>query len=47
VDGIDDVRSTFDDMCENGTTAQYRSYFVVMTIYGYATNAIFENDYQL
>jgi hypothetical protein len=46
VDSIDNVRLTFDDMCEFGTTAQCRSYFVVLTLHGYETHAIFDNDQQ-
>jgi hypothetical protein len=46
VDSIDDVRLTFDDMCEFETAAQYRSYFVVLTLHGYETHAIFDNDQQ-
>jgi hypothetical protein len=46
VDSIDDVRLTFDDMCEFGTAAQCRSYFVVVTLHGYETHAIFDNDQQ-
>jgi hypothetical protein len=46
VDSIDDVRLTFDDMCEFGTAAQCRSYFVVLTLHGYETHAIFDNDQQ-
>ena len=32
-------------MCANGTGAQCRSYFVVLTVHGYATHAIFD-DYK-
>jgi hypothetical protein len=46
VDSIDDVRLTFDDMCEFGAAAQCRSYFVVLTLHGYKTHAIFDNDQQ-
>jgi hypothetical protein len=46
VDRIDDVRLTFDDMCEFGTAAQCRSYFVVLTLHGYETHAIYDNDQQ-
>jgi hypothetical protein len=46
VDSIDNVRLTFDDMCEFGTAAQCRSYFVVLTLHGYKTHAIFDNDQQ-
>ncbi len=30
LDGVADVRATYDDMCTNGTGAQCRSYFVVL-----------------
>ncbi len=46
LDSIDNVRSTFDDMCEFGMAAQCRSYFVVLTLHGYETHAIFDNDQQ-
>jgi hypothetical protein len=46
VDSIDNVRLTFDDTCEFGTAAQFRSYFVVLTLYGYEIHAIFDNDQQ-
>ncbi len=46
VDSIDNVRLSFDDMCEFGMAAQCRSYFVVLTIHGYETHAIFDNDQQ-
>jgi hypothetical protein len=46
VDNIDDVRLTFDDMCEFGTAAPCRSYFVVLTLHVYETHAIFDNDQQ-
>jgi hypothetical protein len=46
VDSIDDVRLTFDDMCEFGMAAQCRSYFVVLTLHGYETHVIFDNDQQ-
>jgi hypothetical protein len=46
VDSIDDVRLTFDDMCDFGMAAQCRSYFVVLTLHGYETHAIFGNDQQ-
>ncbi len=35
VDSIEDVRLTFDEMCEFGMAAQCRSYFVVLTLHGY------------
>jgi hypothetical protein len=44
VDSIDNARLTFDDMCGFGTAAQCRSYFVVLTLNGYETHAIFDND---
>ena len=31
-------------MCEFGMAAQCRSYFVVLTLHGYETHAIFDND---
>ncbi len=43
VDSVTDVRSTFMDMCTNGTGAQCRSYFVVRSLNGYATHAIFDD----
>jgi len=43
VDSVDDVRATFIDMCSNGTGAQCQSYFVVLSLNGYATHAIFDN----
>jgi hypothetical protein len=46
VDSIDDVRSTFDDMCEFGMAAQCRSNFVVLTLHGYETHAIIDNYQQ-
>ncbi len=46
VDSIDNVRLTIDDMCEFGTAAQCRSFFVVLTLHGYKTHAIFDIDQQ-
>ncbi len=46
VDSIEDVRLTFDDVCEFGTAAQCRSYFVAWTLNRYETHAIFDNDQQ-
>jgi hypothetical protein len=46
VDSIDNARLTFDDMCEFGTAAQCRSHFVVLTLHGYETHAIFDNYQQ-
>jgi hypothetical protein len=43
VDSVDDVRATFVDMCSSGTGAQCRSYFVVLSLNGYATHAIFDD----
>ena len=43
VDSVDDVRATFADMCSNGMGAQCRSYFVVLSLNGYATHAIFDD----
>ncbi len=42
VNSVVDARATFDDMCANSTAAQCRSYFVVLTLQGYATHAIFD-----
>jgi hypothetical protein len=46
VDGVDDVRLTYKDMCRTGTGSQCRSYFVVLTLHGYATHEIFD-DYEM
>jgi hypothetical protein len=46
VDSIDNVRLTFDDMCEFRMAAQCRSYFVVLTLHGCETHAIFDKDQQ-
>jgi len=43
VDSVDDVRETCVDMCSSGTGAQCRSYFVVLSLTGYATHAIFDD----
>jgi hypothetical protein len=45
VDSIADVHATYNDMCTNDTGAQCRSYFVVLSIHGYATHVIFD-DYE-
>ncbi len=37
-----DAQLTFDNRCGTGTAAQCRSYFVISTLHGYATHAIFE-----
>ncbi len=37
-----DAQLTFDNKCGTGTAAQCRSYFVILTLHGYATHAIFE-----
>ncbi len=44
VDNVDDVRETYKDMCSNGTAAQCRNYFVVLTVQSYVTHAIFDYD---
>ncbi len=44
VDNINNVSLTFYDMCEFGTAAQCKSYFAVLTLHGYETHAIFDND---
>ena len=45
VDSVQDVTLTYNDMCSNGTASQRQSYFVVLTVHGYATHAIFD-DYE-
>ncbi len=45
VDSVTDARATYDDMCTNGTGAQCWSYFVVLSLHGYATHVIFD-DYK-
>jgi hypothetical protein len=45
VNSVEDVTATYDDMCRNGTASQCQSYFVVLTVHGYATHAIFD-DYK-
>jgi hypothetical protein len=45
IDSVADVRVTYNDMCTNGTGAQCRSYFVVLSIHGYAMHIIFD-DYK-
>ncbi len=42
VESAVDAQLTFDDMCGTGTAAQCRSYFVILTLHGYATHGIFE-----
>jgi hypothetical protein len=42
VESAVDVQLTFDNMCGTGNAAQCRSYFVILTLHGYATHAIFE-----
>jgi hypothetical protein len=37
-----DAQLTFDDMCSVGTAPLCRNYFVVLTLQGYATHAIYE-----
>ncbi len=46
VDSIDNVRLTFNERCEFGIAAQCRINFVVLTLHGYETHAIFDNDQQ-
>ena len=41
VTSAEDVRATFDEMCRAGAAAQCRS-FVILTLHGYATHAIFD-----
>jgi hypothetical protein len=41
IDSVADVRATYNDMCTNDTGAQCRSYFVVLSLHGYATHVIF------
>jgi hypothetical protein len=43
VDSVADVCATYNDMCTNGTRAQCRSYFVVLSLHGYATHVIFDD----
>ncbi len=45
IDSVADVHATYDDMCTNGTGAQCRSYFVVLSLHSYATHVIFD-DYK-
>jgi hypothetical protein len=45
VHSVADVHATYDDMCTNGTGAQCRSYFVVLSIHGCALHVIFD-DYK-
>jgi hypothetical protein len=45
VDSVADVRATYDDMCTNRTGAQCRSYFVILSLQGYAAHVIFD-DYK-
>jgi hypothetical protein len=42
VESAVDEQLTFDNMCGNGTAVQCRSNFVILTLHGYATHAIFE-----
>jgi hypothetical protein len=42
VTSADNAQATFDEMCRAGTAAQCRSYFVILTLHGYATHAIFD-----
>jgi hypothetical protein len=43
IDSIADVYATYDDMCTNGTGAKCISYFVVLSLHGYAMHAIFDD----
>ena len=43
VEGATDALDTYTEMSSMGTAAQVRSYFVVLTLHGYATHAIFDN----
>ncbi len=45
IDSIAGVRATYNDMCTIGTGTQCRSYFVVLSLHGYATHVIFD-DYE-
>ncbi len=45
VDSVADVHVTYNDMCTNGTGVQCMSYFVVLSIHGYAMHVIFD-DYK-
>jgi hypothetical protein len=45
IDRVADVHATYNDMCTNGTGAQCRSYFVILSLHGYATHVIFD-DYK-
>ena len=45
IDSVADVHATYNDMCTNGNGAQCRSYFVVLSLHGYATHVIFD-DYK-
>ncbi len=42
VTSADNARATFNEMCRAGTAAQCRSYFVILTLHGYAIHAIFD-----
>jgi hypothetical protein len=45
IDGVANVRATYDDICTNGMGAQCGSYFVLLSLHGYATHVIFD-DYK-
>jgi hypothetical protein len=45
VDSLADVHAAYNNMCTNGTGAQCRSYFVVLSLHGYATHVVFD-DYK-
>jgi hypothetical protein len=42
VQSVNDVSGSFNDRCHLGTSAQCRSYFVVLTLHGYETHAIYD-----
>ena len=44
VTDIFDVIATFSEMCTQGTSAEVRSYFAVLTLHGYATRAVFDDS---
>jgi hypothetical protein len=45
VDSVANVRATYNDMCTTGMGAQCRSYFVVLSLHGYAKHVLFD-DYE-
>ena len=44
ITSFQDAILTYDDMCGMGTASLCRSYFVVLTLQGYATHAIYDID---